>query len=60
MYTEKEIERYTRQLAKYGITGEAEVHAVLDFIHRAVCIAVQEYKNLATKERKTDNQTNAA
>lgn len=60
MYTAKEIERYTRQLAKLGITGETEVHAVLEYIHHAVCIAVQEYKILQASEEKTDSQTNAA
>ena len=49
MYTAKEMERYTRQLAKLGITGEAEVNAVLDYIHRAVCIAIKEYKAINTQ-----------
>ena len=60
MYTDKEIERYTRQLAKFGITGEAEVHAVLDFIHRAVCIAVKEYKAIENEKHENNNQNNAA
>lgn len=54
MYTAKEIERYTRQLAKLGITGETEVHAVLEYIHKAVCIAVQEFKTM-NKETNDEN-----
>ena len=46
MYTAKEIERYTKQLAKLGITGETEVNAVLRYIHDAVCIAIQEFKTI--------------
>ena len=42
-YTEKEIEQYTKQLAQLGVTNEAEVVAVLDFIHKIVRIAVDEY-----------------
>ena len=42
-YTENEIEKYTKQLAQLGVTNEAEVIAVLDFIHKIVRIAVDEY-----------------
>ena len=54
MYTAKVIERYTRQLAKLGITDEAEVNAVLEYIHKAVCIAVQEFKTM-NKETNDEN-----
>lgn len=39
-YTEKELEKYTKQLADLGITKEEEVAAVLDFIHKLACIAI--------------------
>lgn len=54
MYTAKEIERYTQQLAKLGITGEPEVRAILEYIHNAVCIAVQEFKTI-NKETNDEN-----
>ena len=60
MYTAKEIERYTKQLAKFGITGEAEVHAVLDYIHKAVCIAIQELKTIENENKHDEDQHNAA
>ena len=60
MYTAKEIERYNKQLAKLGITGEAEVHAVLDYIHQAVCIAIQELKLMNYGEDNDKEQYNAA
>lgn len=60
MYTAKEIERYTKQLAKLGITGEAEVRAVLDYIHNAVCIAIQELKTIDNENKHDENQHNAA
>ena len=42
-YTEKEIERYTKQLADLGITKEEEIVAVLDFVHKLANIAVDVY-----------------
>ena len=39
-YTDKELEKYTKQLAELGITKEEEVAAVLDFIHKLASIAV--------------------
>ena len=39
-YTEKELQKYTKQLADLGITKEEEVAAVLDFIHKLASIAV--------------------
>lgn len=39
-YTDKELEKYTKQLAELGITKEEEVAAVLDFIHKLARIAV--------------------
>lgn len=39
-YTDKELEKYTKQLAELGITKEEEVAAVLDFIHKLATIAV--------------------
>lgn len=59
MYTAKDIERYTRQLAKLGITGEAEVDAVLAYIHQAVCIAVKVYRRLESQKEDNEND-NAA
>ena len=44
-YTPKEIERYTKHLADLGITDEEQVAAVLDYIHRSVCIALRIVKN---------------
>ena len=43
-YTPKEIERYTKHLADLGITDEEQVAAVLEFIHKAACIAIEEYR----------------
>ena len=60
MYTAKEIERYTKQLAKLGITGEAEVHAVLDYIHQAVCIAIKELKLINNGQENDNEQYRAA
>ena len=60
MYTVKEIERYTKQLAKLGITGESEVHAVLEYIHKAVCIAIQEIKAIEKENGNDKEQHNAA
>lgn len=60
MYTAKEIERYTRLLAKLGITGEAEVNAVLDYIHQAVCIAIRELKLLNKGQENDKEQYNVA
>ena len=42
-YTEKEIERYPKQLADLGITKEEEIVAVLDFVHKLANIAVDVY-----------------
>lgn len=41
-YTDKELQKYTKQLADLGITKEEEekVAAVLDFIHKLASIAV--------------------
>lgn len=41
MYTEAEVKSITKNLAKYGITGEEEVKAVMDYIHQSVCIAIR-------------------
>ena len=60
MYTAKVIERYTRQLAKLGITGETEVHAVLEYIHKAVCIAIQELKTINNEKDASNKQNDAA
>lgn len=60
MYTAKEIERYTRQLAKLGITDEAEVNAVLEYIHKAVCIAIQELKTINNERNARNKQDDAA
>ena len=49
MYTQEEIQRYTKTLAGLGITKEEEVKAVLDFIHSLVCIAVKEYRQMANR-----------
>ena len=43
-YTPEEIKRYTKHLAELGITDEEQVAAVLEFIHKSVCIAIEEYK----------------
>ena len=43
-YTPEEIERYTKHLAELGITDEEQVAAVLEFIHKSVCIAIKEYR----------------
>ena len=40
-YTPEEIERYTKHLAELGITDEKQVAAVLEYIHRSVCIALR-------------------
>lgn len=58
MYTAPEIERYTKQLAKLGITGEAEVNAILEYIDTAVCIAIQELKMI--ENGKNNEKENAA
>ena len=42
-YTDKELEKYTKQLADLGITKEEEVAAVLDFIHKLASIAADIY-----------------
>ena len=60
MHTAKEIERYTKFLAKFGITGEEEVRAVRMFIHEAVCIAVQELKSLENGKGKDETHHDAA
>ena len=60
MHTAKEIERYTKFLAKLGITGEEEVRAVRMFIHEAVCIAVQELKTLENEKGKDETHHNTA
>ncbi len=39
-YTEKELTKYTKQLADLGITKDEEVTAVLEFIHKLASIAV--------------------
>lgn len=44
-YTDKEIRRYTKHLAELGITDEEQVAAVLEFIHKSVCIAIKIVKN---------------
>lgn len=49
MYTDEELRRYTRLLAKYGVTDETEVKAVLDYIHFAVCIAIKEVQLMNNK-----------
>lgn len=46
MYTEAEVKSITRTLAKYGITGEEEVKAVMDYIHQSVCIAIRIVKRM--------------
>ena len=51
MYSEEEPCRYTRLLAKYGVTDETEVQAVLDYIHFAVCMAVQEVRLLNNRRQ---------
>ena len=43
-YSPKEIERYTKHLADLGITDEEQVAAVLEFIHKSVCIAIRVVK----------------
>ena len=55
MYTAKEIDSITKHLAQLGITDEAEVNAVLKYIHQAACIAIRVYKRLeAEKENNKD------
>jgi hypothetical protein len=44
LYSEQEIKRYTKVLARLGVTKEDEVKAVLDYIHFAVCTAIKELK----------------
>ena len=43
-YTPEEVDRYTKHLADLGITDEEQVAAVLEFIHKAACIAIEEYR----------------
>lgn len=59
MYTAKEIESITKHLAQLGITDEAEVNAVLTYIHQAACIAIREYKSIRN-EKQQNNQPDAA
>lgn len=58
MYTAKEIESITKHLAQLGITDEAEVNAVLKYIHQAACIAIREYKSIRNEKQK-NNQPDA-
>ena len=51
MYTPEEMQRYTKTLAGLGITKEEEVKAVLDFIHKSVCIAIEEYRRTSMRLR---------
>ena len=60
MYSAKEIERYTKLLAKLGITGGGEVNAILTYIHNAVCIAIQEFKSIENGKENKEEQPNAA
>ena len=58
MYTAKEKESITKHLAQLGITDEAEVNAVLTYIHQAACIAIREYKSI-NNGKQQNNQSDA-
>lgn len=42
MYTQKEIERYTKKLNLLGVTDESKVRSVLDFVYTYATIVADE------------------
>ena len=45
MLSRSEIQDYTTRLARLGITDEAEVKAVLDFVYSIAQIGIQYYED---------------
>lgn len=44
MYTTTERERYSALLRESGLTDEAQISSVLDFVYRLAVIAADEYQ----------------
>lgn len=52
MYTKTEYDRYSALLQELGITDEAQISSVLDFVYRFAVIATDEYQEKVIWEEK--------